>query len=368
MIEHSDDSNADQVKERPTFFLRCSWHQREFEVSMRVSDRQSLQAVLLPKPHSLWKAMSLGTLIQLLLLIALITIPWLFPEHLSVFRKYVATSMLTPPTTSASKPQPIRPVKPAVNKAEMVSKVISPNLPIRVPVASAPLIKPRTTLSTIETPDLGKDQAAQGPELALASSEMPTLKKPREEVQTGAFGDPDGVPNNGKVKTPNVAQLGSYELPPGPGRGSGTGGAKGTPGVVPSAGFGSGVASGGRAHASGTIRQGLFVDESASKGIPHLKRSAEQESQTKPAQILFKPKPIYSELARSKKIEGEVLLEVTFAASGEVKVVRLVQGLGYGLDEAAESAARQIRFRPAQNEGIPVDSTATVHIVFELAS
>ena len=37
-------------------------------------------------------------------------------------------------------------------------------------------------------------------------------------------------------------------------------------------------------------------------------------------------------------------MQVIFAASGEVKVERVVQGLGYGLDSSAEAAAREIRF------------------------
>jgi TonB family protein len=61
------------------------------------------------------------------------------------------------------------------------------------------------------------------------------------------------------------------------------------------------------------------------------------------------------------------VLEVTFTASGEVKVLRVVQGLGHGLDESAQASARQIRFRPAQQDGQPVDSTANVRIVFALA-
>jgi TonB family protein len=48
-------------------------------------------------------------------------------------------------------------------------------------------------------------------------------------------------------------------------------------------------------------------------------------------------------------------------------VLGVTRGLGYGLDEAAIAAARQIRFKPAQQDGHAVDSTATVHIVFELA-
>ena len=60
-------------------------------------------------------------------------------------------------------------------------------------------------------------------------------------------------------------------------------------------------------------------------------------SNTKPVEILFKPKPVYTDEARCKKIEGDVLLQVVFTASGEVKVERVVQGLGYGLDESAET-------------------------------
>ena len=67
------------------------------------------------------------------------------------------------------------------------------------------------------------------------------------------------------------------------------------------------------------------------------------------------------------KLEGDVLLQVVFTASGEVKVERIVQGLGYGLDESAVSAAHQIRFHPALRDGQPVDFPAIVHITFALA-
>jgi len=66
-------------------------------------------------------------------------------------------------------------------------------------------------------------------------------------------------------------------------------------------------------------------------------------------------------------LEGEILLRVLFTAAGEVRVLDVVRGLGHGLDETAARAAQQIKFRPAQRDGQPVDSTATVHIVFQLA-
>jgi TonB family protein len=88
---------------------------------------------------------------------------------------------------------------------------------------------------------------------------------------------------------------------------------------------------------------------------------------TKPVEILAKPRPAYSEEARRLHVEGEVLIEILFTASGEARVIRLLRGLGHGLDENALAAARAIRFRPAEHAGTPVDSAATVHIVFQLA-
>ena len=85
------------------------------------------------------------------------------------------------------------------------------------------------------------------------------------------------------------------------------------------------------------------------------------------AEILFKPRPVYTADARRLQIEGEVLLEIQFTASGEARVLRLVHGLGHGLDETAMAAAREIRFQPARRDGAPVDSRAIVHIAFQLA-
>jgi TonB family protein len=66
-------------------------------------------------------------------------------------------------------------------------------------------------------------------------------------------------------------------------------------------------------------------------------------------------------------LEGEVLLEVQFAATGQLHVNRVVRGLGHGLDEAAIAAANKMRFKPAMRSGQAIDSTAIVHVVFQLA-
>jgi TonB family protein len=86
----------------------------------------------------------------------------------------------------------------------------------------------------------------------------------------------------------------------------------------------------------------------------------------RPVEVLYKPTPAYTEDARTQHIEGEVTLEVEFTAAGQVRVLRVVHGLGHGLDEMAQRAAEQIRFKPATSKGTPVDFRANLTIVFRL--
>ena len=98
------------------------------------------------------------------------------------------------------------------------------------------------------------------------------------------------------------------------------------------------------------------------------KKKAQQIKPVKlPVSIQEKPNPVYTVEARKLHVEGEVLLQVMFTATGQVRVLRVLHGLGHGLDEAATQAAERIRFSPAQQEGRPIDSTATLHIVFQLS-
>ncbi len=89
---------------------------------------------------------------------------------------------------------------------------------------------------------------------------------------------------------------------------------------------------------------------------------------SRPVQLLDKPKPRYTEAARQHQIQGTVLLEVTFTDRGQIHIGRLVRGLGYGLDEAAVEAARNIQFKPATEDGKPVDQTLVVQIIFQLST
>ena len=158
-------------------------------------------------------------------------------------------------------------------------------------------------------------------------------------------------------------------MPAGPGQGNGSGGAKGIKGTVASAGFGNGIATGGK----GDGRSGGAGISTGGFGSEQVVHSGQKIAQAdtgpanSPVEITFKPQPLYTEDARNLKLEGEVLLEVMFGANGTLHVNRVVRGLGHGLDETAIAAANKMRFKPALRMGQPVDSTAIVHVTFQMA-
>ena len=197
---------------------------------------------------------------------------------------------------------------------------------------------------------------------------MPTVAMASSQVQTGGFGDPNGLPTKSdQGKAVNIAGVGSFDLPSGGGHGNGSGGAKGVAGVVASTGFGNGTAVGeNRPQSSGNAVHDSGFGNSDAPPAPTV-RSAQSTSSPIPAEILSKPTPVYTQEARNLRIQGEVLLEVVLEASGSPHVVRLLRGLGHGLDDNAVKAAEQIRFKPALKNGQPTDSTVVLHIVFQLA-
>jgi TonB family protein len=161
------------------------------------------------------------------------------------------------------------------------------------------------------------------------------VKVPLNKVQTGGFGDPNGLAGAGNPdRAANINRAGSPLLSGGPGYGNGSSGARGISGVAAAESKPNGRAAGGP---------------------------------TSGVDILNKPNPVYSSEGRTLRIERDVVLEVVFLASGQMQVTRVVSSLGHGLDEAAIQAAKQIRFRPAKHDGQPVDFPARVRIGFRLA-
>lgn len=339
----------------------------------RATNRPVFNEAILPERRARWDLFGASFGAECIIVAILVVIPLLMPQRMDQLKRYVITPMIETPHVSVWKPKPR--VVPAV-KREVVREIPKPK-PIEVPkpkfiepVVTAPVARPmtarrNTTLPKVEVAKLYNDH---NPVISTGSSAIPTLQKPRAAVQTGGFGDPNGVPFTGKVRqAPNINVAGSFDLPPGPGYGNGTGGSKGARGIVASTGFGNGVATGGNGAGNrGTVEQGGFSDQAAVPTASQQRRT-QAVSNDKPVEVLYKPRPEYTPEARAKRIQGEVLLQVVFTSSGSVEVQRVIKGLGYGLDASAEQAAREIRFHPAERSGQAVDFPAVVHIDFELA-
>lgn len=339
---------------------------------------ESLLFSPLPKWKAPWYEFVLSYGVQTVVIAILIWIPVMHPEILEPPKKdYHAIELVPTPvpvnhTPQRQLPKPVEVAKLDPPPASLKLPAPQPQPKPKVEETPVPEVKVATKkLDPLPTtaPVMPK-QAVRTNVFSTGSSAPQTLNKAPEHVQTGGFGDPNGVPARAtQTQAVNIAQAGGFDMPTGPGYGNGTGGAKGARGVVASTGFGNGVATGtGKTASQGAVRQAGFGDSDVPAPPTVQSRPAAQETaRLVPAEILSKPVPTYTEEARTKKIEGEVLLEVVFEASGRLKVLRVVRGLGHGLDDAAVRAAEQIRFKPALKDGQPSDSTAVVHIIFQLA-
>jgi TonB family protein len=85
-----------------------------------------------------------------------------------------------------------------------------------------------------------------------------------------------------------------------------------------------------------------------------------------PPKLLREIKAEYTDDARRRNVTGDVLLEIVVRRDGGVGTVRVLQGLGAGLDEHAIEAVRQWRFDPARRKGNPVDVLVEVAVEFTL--
>jgi periplasmic protein TonB len=85
-----------------------------------------------------------------------------------------------------------------------------------------------------------------------------------------------------------------------------------------------------------------------------------------PPRLVREVKATYTEDARQRGIAGEVVLEIVVRRDGSVGDVRILQGLGGGLNERAQQAVRQWKFLPAQRLGTPVDVIVEVAVEFTL--
>lgn len=85
-----------------------------------------------------------------------------------------------------------------------------------------------------------------------------------------------------------------------------------------------------------------------------------------PPTLVREVKPDYTEEARRRAVRGEVVMEIVVRRDGAVGDVKVLQGLGYGLDERAVAAVKQWKFNPGTRKGTPVDVMVEVAMEFKL--
>ncbi len=335
---------------------------------------------LLPERKINKRALATSYALVSLVLLIVINLGLILPEKLQLQQYHVTELIPMPSLRPEPVPEPVKmpEVHPKLLPAVKLPVFETPKLVVPREVrrvAPEPVEAPKVVVNEFKAPEIKMAVGGARPQLIHTgdfggSSQKPTVNAAVEKVQTGGFGDPNGLKGEGK---PNAklyaAQAGGFDMPVGAGQGNGSGGAKGIKGTIASADFGNGIATGGkgdgRSNGQG-VATGGFGSEQVVHGGPKI-AAVDAGPATTPVEITFKPNPVYTDEARSMKLEGEVLLEVSFSANGTLHVNRVVRGLGHGLDEAAIAAANKIRFKPALRSGQPVDSTAVVHVTFQLA-
>jgi TonB family protein len=346
---------------------------------------------LLPEAKPRWSWVGISAVVQLSLLAALIIVPLLYPDQMKTGLKFINISMTTPVTEIPTAPPPppppkVKAVAPKVEvKPEVVEPVkLNPQQPHIFSNLAPKVVQPKIEKVEVKVPDMTpvfeqakidvKDNGPKRPKdevkvglMGSGSAAPATVNAPVSKVQTGGFGDPNGIPGKGDPNhATNANRLGSPALPGGEGYGNGTGGKEGIRGTVASTGFGNGTATppAGGSGKKGTVVASGFGEVAAADPV---KKKTQAGPADTPVQLLDKPKPEYTAEGRSLKIEGDVVIDLIFLANGTVQINRVVSGLGHGLDESATRAAQSIRFKPALRQSEPVDFPARVRIEFRLA-
>jgi TonB family protein len=276
------------------------------------------------------------------------------PSHVVLY--YTPTQVRPSPPTVAERRLPPIIVPPKPHRDPAVAKPKTFTAPVPPVIAAA--IRERA-------PDISQAPtvAEPPPEKPVARAAKPALV---QTVKVGSFGDPNGIlPAPESNSRSLIAKVGAFDTLSSSGSGRVSG--NGRSGALQTGAFGDGTSVAGSSSAGfGSTHIGGFSDGGAGSAAPPKQRQQPQVVASTPLEILSHPKPTYSQEARQRKVEGVVDLEVLFRANGEIQVLRVVHGLGHGLDEAAEQVAAQIRFRPGTRDGVPVDSKTIVHVTFEL--
>ena len=295
-------------------------------------------ARLSTRPHGRWTTgLWLSVVLHSMVVVVLIVVPIRASETPSAPRMrstrvvfILPAKLPSAPVVAPRLPAPPRPMREAARVEVPKPLPVAPIVAKPVEPAPAPLV----------------------PVAAPAAIERPVIQRPPE---TGLFERTNGARTSQAAAAVTTGGFGSAAA-------SARDAANG-PGAVKTGGFGS-EAPAPRRVANGEVQTAGFDQRASAPAQPSV---ASAKPIDRPVEIVFKPTPEYTDDARSARIEGTVSLELEFTAAGDVRMLRVVRGLGHGLDEAAQRAALRMRFKPAQSDGRPVDSRATVHITFRLS-
>lgn len=99
---------------------------------------------------------------------------------------------------------------------------------------------------------------------------------------------------------------------------------------------------------------------------PDVRGSGRFGQPIKPAELIYRVDPEFSEEARRAKFQGIVVLMIEVGVDGRAHNPKIVETPGLGLEQKALEAVSQWRFRPAQRGGAPLVSTARIEVHFHL--
>jgi TonB family protein len=292
-------------------------------------------------------------------------------------------TLLILPTKPPAPPEKVKTPPPPVKEPPKLPEMKFETPKIQMPKpAPKPDLKPIQMEAKLAMPVIKEAKPAvilsPQPKSALAAAAMPAQDNhQRPSTAPVHFGQTFGVtPNSNATRPATVAAIGN---PYGGMRGP----AVAPHGLVGSTGFGNGTKFGSNAGVVGKVASAPVPGtmNTAPKGITGKVASVAIPTATavrapvaaKPVVANTQPevsipKPAYTDEARHLRIQGNVVLRVTFFANGQIQVLGVLQGLGHGLDEQARSAVQQGRvLRPATRNGQAVDMTTNITITFQLA-
>ena len=207
-------------------------------------------------------------------------------------------------------------------------------------VAPPPAIPPRSALAGGGGGQAGPTPVSKGNPPKFATAQLnPPKAPPLDQPKINVLVTVDVDPNLKMAKT-DLSNLG---MPNAPSIGTSLGNGNGT-GI--GSGNGRGIGPGSSGNIGGGVRQ---IGGGVSAPV-----------------VLFAPEPEFSEEARKAKAAGNVLVYLQVDAQGRPTHVRVLRGIGLGLDEKAVEAVRQYKFKPALENGKPVPVEMNVEVNFQI--